>query len=228
MIPPRSHEPVVCLTTQFACSRTILWLAIVMAGCTPTTKPPSARPENINSSPALTAPAHRNDSSASVEPTVPSENKLTDLLRLILQRLDIMPGVAQAKWSRQLPITDAKREAALLTKLSSEGVAFGLPESDVREFFQSQITAAKLVQEQLFKEWKARQQQPFPDAPDLEREVRPKIDDLNRQLLAALATCWSERSHEGWQKKLDQAKSAVFDSTKWSVEVVDEALRPLR
>ncbi len=206
----------------------ILWLAVVLAGCSPTAQPPAQTPTKITSPPPLTAPAHLKESSNSAESKVASDNDLTDLLRLIRQRLDLMPGVAQAKWNRQLPITDAQREAALLARVASEGATLGLPESDVRKFFQAQITAAKLIQEQLFKEWKSHRQQPFADAPDLERDVRPKIDELNRQLLTKLAKCWTARSRADWKEKLDSAKAAVFHSSNGSNEVMDAALRPLR
>lgn len=139
-----------------------------------------------------------------------------------------MPGVAQAKWNRKLPITDARREATLLDDIQAKGVAAGLPADLVRQFFQAQITAAKLVQEQLFADWQARQQPPFSQAPDLEREVRPQIDELNRKLLAALSKCRIEWSDRVWQEMLDRARAAIFHPAEWSPEVVAAALQPLR
>jgi len=83
--------------------------------------------------------------------------RLAAVSALIARRLDLMPGVAQAKWNRKLPITDEKREQALLTRLAAEGERLDLPAAFVSEFFQAQITAAKLIQERAFEEWKSQQ-----------------------------------------------------------------------
>src|SRR3954463_5097298 len=67
------------------------------------------------------------DSPSSPPQRAPSEDQSdahhTELMGLIRQRLELMPGVAQAKWNRELPITDPKREAALLTRLTADGLA---------------------------------------------------------------------------------------------------------
>lgn len=196
---------------QLVTGAVILWLAIVSAGC----------------SPAITPPTHTPRPPTQAKTSEHSETNLESLLRLIRQRLEIMPGVAQAKWNRKLPITDARRESALLDKMAAEGATLGLPEDVVRQFFQAQISAAKLVQEQLIQDWDARKQPSFAKALDLERDVRPQIDRLNQELLAALAKCQIEKSDEGWKNKLDQAKSAIFPDTEWSQGVVDKALLPL-
>src|SRR5262245_26000104 len=58
------------------------------------------------------------------------------LLDLIGQRLALMPQVAQAKWTAGLPIEDAKREEAILTRLAAEGVKQGLDADFTRRFFR--------------------------------------------------------------------------------------------
>ena len=151
----------------------------------------------------------------------------TEICRLIAQRLDLMPGVAQAKWNRQLPITDEKRERALLQKLAAEGMAAGVPAEVVSEFFQAQITAAKLIQEQAFEEWKGAQQAKFSSPPDLEKEVRPRIDALNQQLLKALAKCQTHRTRSDWNAAVERATKSVFPEGKWPEDVVKTAVSPL-
>lgn len=138
-----------------------------------------------------------------------------------------MPGVAQAKWNRRLPITDAKREKALLEKMVAEGVAAGLPAGFVSTFFEAQMTAAKLVQEQAFAEWTAQQHPPFSEAPDLERDIRPRIDDLNRQMIAALKKCWAQHGDKSWSSALDRARSAAFPARGPANEIVNAAIQPL-
>lgn len=197
-------------------------VAIVLTGCSPAAEPAkSVAPQKV-------APATLQGTESAIPSIADPPHHFTELLRLIRQRLDLMPGVAQAKWNRKLPITDEKREAALLADLQSKGVALGLPADFVREFFEAQISAAKQVQEELFAEWTARQQSQFPNAPDLQNEVRPRIDDLNQKLLTALHKCWAERSDGGWNDRLNQAIGSIFREAAWSSEVTDTALQPVR
>src|SRR5262249_34824828 len=57
------------------------------------------------------------------------------LLKLMARRLALMPQVAQAKWNAGLPIDDAKREEALLSRLVGEGAKIGLDADFTRRFF---------------------------------------------------------------------------------------------
>lgn len=156
--------------------------------------------------------------------------RLTAVSALIARRLDLMPGVAQAKWNRKLPITDEKREQALLTRLAAEGEGLDLPAAFVSEFFQAQITAAKLIQERAFEEWKSQQQPPFANPPDLEKDVRPQIDEINQLLLKELADVWKARTSPDWTTAVDQANRTAFDlpRSRWPDDVVAAATKPLR
>ncbi len=161
-------------------------------------------------------------------PRSSAEPHLTELCKLIAQRLGLMPGVAQAKWNRKLPITDEKREQALLAKLAADGESLNLPTEFVTDFFRAQITAAKLVQEEAFQKWTAEQRAPFPNPPDLEKDVRPKIDDINRQMLEELKRCWAERTDPEWATELNRATRAAFESTPWPRDVITAATKPLQ
>jgi chorismate mutase len=144
-----------------------------------------------------------------------------------------MEGVAQSKWVRKSPITDAKREATLLDGLQARGTERGLPTDFVRGFFEAQITASKLIQQHYFDDWSARPEAPTFQPPDLEKEVRPKIDKLNEQLLEGLAQYWAERSGDGLKADLDRIANEVFNvpqwsAQKWQTDAVNTALQPLR
>jgi serine protease Do len=58
------------------------------------------------------------------------------LLDLMARRLALMPQVAQAKWNAGLPIEDAKREEAILSRLTAEGAKHGLDADFTRRFFR--------------------------------------------------------------------------------------------
>ncbi|WP_439631050.1 gamma subclass chorismate mutase AroQ [Gemmata sp.] len=108
------------------------------------------------------------------------------LLDLMNRRLALMADVARAKWNTRSPIDDPPRERALLAAVAESGREFGLDPADTTAFFTAQIEAAKAVQRACFREWEAAARGPFPDAPDLVRDMRPKIDAVGRELLAGL------------------------------------------
>jgi chorismate mutase len=109
------------------------------------------------------------------------------LLGLMRSRLAVMHDVARRKWADKSPIEDPAREAALLRDVADRGSALGLDPTTTRAFFGAQIEAAKLVQRADFNRWEADHRGPDPEAPDLAGVLRPRIDALNRDLLAALA-----------------------------------------
>jgi chorismate mutase len=111
---------------------------------------------------------------------------LDEMLGLMRRRLDVMHDVARSKWATQAPIDDPAREAALLREVAGRGEALGLEPAFTRAFFRGQIAAAKLVQRADFRRWVA-DGGPRGQAPDLAGVLRPRIDELNRALLAALA-----------------------------------------
>jgi chorismate mutase len=98
-----------------------------------------------------------------------------------------MHDVARRKWADKSPIEDPDREAALLRDVADRGSALGLDPASTRAFFGAQIEAAKLVQRADFRRWEADHRGPDAEAPDLAGVLRPRIDALNRDLLAALA-----------------------------------------
>lgn len=121
------------------------------------------------------------------QPTAPSFTQADALLDLMRQRLAIMLDVARAKWNAKAPVEDAARERVVLAAVAEAGREFGLEPNFTTSFFAAQIEAAKIVQRAAFAQWEAEGRGPFADAPDLKRDLRPKIDDVGRKLLANLA-----------------------------------------
>ena len=101
-------------------------------------------------------------------------------------RLEVMHDVARWKWAAKAPIEDPDREAALLREVAERGDALGLDPAMTRRFFAAQIEAAKLVQRADFRLREEAHRGPEGEVPDLAGVLRPRIDGLNRELLAAL------------------------------------------
>jgi len=127
-------------------------------------------------------------SSAAIEVSTPAANR--ELLQLwsgMCRRLKTAELVALAKWNPRRPIHDPQREAAKLARLVEEGQQLGLSAAQVTHFFQAQMDAHKLLQADFHRIWLAGS--PLPQTPplDLARDIRPQLDQIDAELLAALA-----------------------------------------
>jgi chorismate mutase len=157
-------------------------------------------------------------------PTTTAAPATTALLDLMNERLKLMRNVAKAKWNTHAKIEDPAREAALLKEMASAGREHGLDPALSTAFFAAQIDAAKLLQTDAFKEWTTAGQGPLLDAPDLKRDVRPKIDALGPKLLAALAAYRAERPSADVVRKLAADR---LDAPGVTFPVRAAAVRPL-
>jgi chorismate mutase len=118
----------------------------------------------------------------------PAQQQAADhLLQLMDQRLAVATKVAQAKWNSGAPIDDPVRERQILDKLTAQLPSADEQERDaVRRFFQAQFDAGKIIQRDLHAQWRQQQRGRFSNPPDLARDIRPALDQLTPQLLAAL------------------------------------------
>lgn len=111
---------------------------------------------------------------------------LNRLIELIVARLDVMPDVARNKYNSGAAVEDAPREAQVLALVASQAAQAGVPRNFAERFFQAQIDAAKMLQQARIDLWKNQNQSLFADVPDLARDIRPKLDALTPQFIAAL------------------------------------------
>ncbi|MDR3481733.1 MAG: gamma subclass chorismate mutase AroQ [Burkholderiaceae bacterium] len=122
---------------------------------------------------------------------------LKQLLLLIDQRLAVAPLVARAKWNSGAPIDDPAREKAILDAVSQQATEAGVDAAFARKFFQAQFDAGKLIQQDLHAQWRLAKQPPFADVPDLGRDVRPVLDRLTPQIIAALHAAYPALGQAG-------------------------------
>lgn len=102
------------------------------------------------------------------------------------QRLEIARHVAWSKYQDNLPVKDARREAALMDSLVKQGRAAGVPEARVRIFFGAQIEASCEVQAHLIHKWKRGATLPTYPPVDLKKDIRPKLDAISAEMLVLL------------------------------------------
>lgn len=190
-----------------------LLLPAVLAGCA-TAPPPPADHSHIQ-----TRVTRIHD---------PADAATVWLLSLMGERLALMTPVAQAKWNTRAPVEDARREAALVAGAAKEGQARGLPAALTERFFRAQIEAAKQVQRDHFAAWQTAGQKPFPNPPDLQRDLRPKLDALTKDLLDALAAVRPLLGSEKSRTTLARHSPALLGQAGVSERAVALALEPLR
>ncbi|KIG04179.1 chorismate mutase [Caballeronia concitans] len=126
---------------------------------------------------ATPAPAHADG----------DDTAFTNLIALVSQRLALAEPVARWKWANHEPITDEPREAALLKQVGERARSAEVDPDFAQQFFRDQIDASKDVQNALFANWRALRAAPEGTPPDLANDTRPKLDQLTRSLLTALA-----------------------------------------
>ena len=103
-------------------------------------------------------------------------------------RLKIASDVAWSKANSGAPVLDVERERVLLATLVKQGEEAGLPKARVERFFSAQIAASREVQTELLAAWAAgTKARPVTPPLDLRTQIRPRLDALSAELIAALA-----------------------------------------
>lgn len=151
---------------------------------------------------------------------------LEPLRQAIDQRLLLAEPVARAKWNKQAPIEDLPREAQVIAAAVRQGSALGLPAQRVEAVFRAQIEASKTVQRELYQHWTAQHAGRFDDAPDLAKDIRPQLDLITTQLLAALAANQAILADANRRDDVAQALSTL-DAATLSRVAAQQALAPL-
>ncbi|MPY61006.1 chorismate mutase [Streptomyces spongiae] len=127
---------------------------------------------------------------------------LAPLTDLFAERLLLADKVAAAKYGTDTPIDDPVRERQILDDVAARAVALGLDPDAVAAVFRDQIEANKLVQRGLYARWDAHPEQRPTERPDLVKEVRPQLDRITTELLAALRDTQALRNGPSCEPRL--------------------------
>jgi chorismate mutase len=112
--------------------------------------------------------------------------QLQPLVETTAHRLVIGEQVALAKWDSGKAVEDAPREAQVIQAAVKVGVAKGLDEASVSNFFNAQIEANKFVQYALLADWYRSGKAPEHARVDLVKNIRPQLDEVQKSLIAEL------------------------------------------
>ena len=119
---------------------------------------------------------------------------LEQLLNSIAERLTIADQVALSKWDSKKPVEDKKREQEVLASVIAQAPEYKLEPAAAEQFFSAQIEANKLVQYTHLSDWQFQGKAPDEPRPDLIKQVRPQLDQLQKRLLEQLADFTPQRS----------------------------------
>ncbi|MDY7550690.1 chorismate mutase [Pseudomonas veronii] len=129
--------------------------------------------------------------SASASAAPPS---LEPLLNSIAERLAIADQVALSKWDSHKPVEDKKREQEVIASVVAQAPSYKLDPVAAGQFFSAQIEANKLVQYAHLSDWQFQGKAPDDPRPDLVKQIRPQLDQLQKRLLQQLADFSPQRT----------------------------------
>ena len=124
----------------------------------------------------------------------PAPESLQPLLNTINERLNVANLVALTKWDTGKPIQDTARETLLITLARKQAVANNVDPDEAAELTAAQIEANKLVQYTHLSDWQFQGKAPDDPRPDLVKQIRPQLDELQKRLLQQLADFTPQRT----------------------------------
>ncbi|KAB0563312.1 chorismate mutase [Pseudomonas sp. R11F] len=130
---------------------------------------------------------------------------LEPLLNSIAERLEIADQVALSKWDSHKPVEDKKREQEVIASVAAQAPAYKLAPDAAEQFFSAQIEANKLVQYTLLSDWQFQGKAPDEPRPDLVKQIRPRLDELQKRMLQQLADFTPQRTDPQCPQWLAQA-----------------------
>jgi chorismate mutase len=111
----------------------------------------------------------------------------TRLIELMAQRLEVSRDVAWSKFNSGAPVLDPARERVVLTALVGQATRAGVGREAAERFFAAQIAASRQVQTEWIDGWKNGRPRPTTPPLDLANAIRPRLDAIGEQMVAALA-----------------------------------------
>ncbi|HTZ60304.1 MAG TPA: chorismate mutase [Acidobacteriaceae bacterium] len=137
---------------------------------------------------------------------------LPSLVQTSAERLQLARKVAFAKWESGASVEDRAREDQVIEKAVKDGEAKGLDAAQVTDFFRAQIEANKIIQYSLLSDWRRAGEAPAHAPVDLVKEIRPQLDEIQKQLIDELAESAAERSSKTCPTNLAQAVGRYLDA----------------
>jgi chorismate mutase-like protein len=108
------------------------------------------------------------------------------LADLVAERLALAREVVWAKYQLGLPILDEEREKKVIDRMEQRAIELELDPILVRRFFTAQMAASRQLQVECLEEWKTTLLFPQQTPMDLQRQIRPLLDEMGEAILQNL------------------------------------------
>ncbi len=141
-------------------------------------------------------------------------NGLQPLVETSAHRLQIAEKVALSKWDSGAPVEDASREAQVIQGAVKDGEAKGLDPAFVENFFKAQIEANKVVQYSFLSTWQRLGAVPAHAPVNLVKEIRPELDEIQKQLIVELADTATARASKTCHADVAKSVGAYLQAQK--------------
>lgn len=129
---------------------------------------------------------------------------LAAVVTLAAERAEVSDRVAAATFGTPAPVTDPAREAAALAAARADAVRDGVDPEWTARVVADQVAASTQVRNDLIRRWTEQPQTRPAGGADL-AAVRPELDRLDDELVAALKIAAPARGHEDCPSTLAQA-----------------------
>ncbi|WP_423203796.1 chorismate mutase [Pseudomonas kribbensis] len=139
----------------------------------------------------------------------PAPEALQSLLTTLNERLNIGDLVALTKWDSGKPIQASPRETQVIANARTLAAERKLDPEDVAQLIAAQMEANKLVQYGLLAKWQAAGTAPDTPRPDLGKQIRPRLDELQTRLLQQYADFTPYRHDPDCTAWLAKARSGL-------------------
>ncbi len=133
-----------------------------------------------------------------------TEQKIDALIKVTRARLLLAKDVAQVKWNTQAEITDTAREEQVIAAFVTQAAKAGVDTALAKHYISKQIIASKMVQIELHQLWQKQGQGKFTPVVDLAKDVRPQLDALTPQMIAALLALQDDFKQADFSKQISR------------------------
>ncbi|WP_447786107.1 chorismate mutase [Pseudomonas germanica] len=147
--------------------------------------------------------------SATIYAELSAYETVQPLIQTLNERLNIGDLVALTKWDSGKPIQDSPREAQVIANARTLATERQLDPEDVAQLIAAQMEANKLVQYGLLAQWQATGRAPDTPRPDLGKQIRPRLDELQTRLLQQYAAFTPYRHDANCPAWLAKARSGL-------------------
>lgn len=153
--------------------------------------------------------------------------KIDGVLNAMQELFSTMHNVAKWKWNQKSSIGNMEKEKILLEKLSQKGIPAGLSSEMVKDVFQAQLEAMKMIQINYFENWKRDGIDQFADILDYKTELKPQIEKIYENFLVQLKEVMPLLRKKNLSEVIKWRSSVILCDEAIDDAIRDTALQPL-